>query len=84
MSIQEFSAKRKFWGSPELMEHLLPFLDTSTTKQLAEAHKLTRRILGNALNWNKLIKRTFPHSRYTTLDHYSEPDSTNMGWNLKG
>ena len=63
MSIQEFSAERKFWATPELVRTLLPFLDTSSTKQLAESHKLTRWILENSFNWNKLIKRTFPHGQ---------------------
>ena len=45
-----------------MVEHLLPFLDLASTKELAEAHKLTRQILGRALNWDKMIKRTFPAS----------------------
>ena len=75
MSIQEFSAERKFWATPELVRTLLPFLDTSSTKQLAESHKLTRWILENSFNWNKLIKRTFPQKRYY---HYSVPEPTNV------
>ena len=78
MSIQEVSAERKFWWTPELIENLLPFLDTSSTTNLAESHKLTRRILINALNWKKLIKRTFPQKRYTIMNHYSVPEPTNL------
>ena len=74
MSIQEVSAERKFWGTPELIENL-PFLDAFSTKNLAESHQLTRRILRNGLNWNKLIKRTFPQKRYY---HYSVPEPTNV------
>ena len=62
----------RFWGTPELIENLLPFLDPSGTQNLAECHKLTRLILRNGLNWNKLIKRTFPR---TSMKHYSVPDS---------
>ena len=71
MSLQEISAERKFWGTPELIENLLPFLDTSAAQNLAESHKLTRHILTNGLNWNKLIKRTFPEKQ---LNHYSVPE----------
>ena len=74
MSLQEISAERIFWGTAELIENLLPFLDTSSTQQLAESHKLTRRILRNSLSWNKLIERTFPHEQYTTMNHYSLPE----------
>ena len=74
MSLQEISAERRFWGTAELIENLLPFLDTSATNQLAESHKLTRRILRNSLSWNKLIERTFPHEQYTTMNHYSLPE----------
>ena len=58
----ECEAERKFWRLSELVENLLPFLDLTSTKELAEAHKLTRQILGRALNWDKMIKRTFPAS----------------------
>ena len=50
----------KFWETPELVEKLLPYLDLSTTKLLAESHKLTRKILKKAVNWNKLIQRILP------------------------
>ena len=50
----------KFWETPELVEKLLPYLDLSTTKLLAESHKLTRKILKKAFNWNKLIQRILP------------------------
>ena len=64
MSVDELSggvgAERMFWGTPELVEKLLPLLDLKPIKQLAVAHKLTRQILGKAFIWNKLIKRIFP------------------------
>ena len=57
--ISECEAERKVWRSPELVEHLLPFLDLASTKELAKAHQLTRQTLGRPLNWNKMMKRTF-------------------------
>ena len=52
---------------PELIEHLLPFLDLASTKELAGAHRRTRQILGTALNWDKMIKRTFPASENNNM-----------------
>ena len=57
--ISECEAERKVWRSPELVEHLLPFLDLASTKELAKAHQLTRQTLGRPLNWDKMMKRTF-------------------------
>ena len=61
--ISQCEAERRFWRRLELVEHLLPFLDLASTKELAGAHKLTRQILGRAINWNKVVKRTFPASK---------------------
>ena len=55
-----FPAEEKFWGSPELVEKVLLLLDLASIKELAEAHKLTRIILGGALFWDKLIKKVLP------------------------
>ena len=55
-----FPAEKKFWGSPELVEKVLLLLDLASIKELAEAHKLTRIILGGALFWDKLIKKALP------------------------
>lgn len=61
MSSSEDDAVQKFMATPELVEKLLlPFLDAGSTKHLAEAHGLTLEVLGKALSWDKLIKRTFP------------------------
>ena len=63
-------AEREFWGTPELVENLILYLDLASIKQLAESHKLTRKILGKTFTWNKLIKRIFPE--VTNIDlHYS-------------
>ena len=47
-----FPAEKKFWGSPELVEKVLLLLDLASIKEMAEAHKLTRIILGGALVWD--------------------------------
>ena len=44
-----------FWVTSELVEELLSYLDLTSIKHLAESHKVTRRILGNAFTWNRLI-----------------------------
>ena len=54
------AAVRQFWGTPELVEKLLPYLDLTSTKHLAEAQKLVRKILRKAFTWNKLIQRILP------------------------
>ena len=58
MSYSKDDAVQKFWATPELVEKLLlPFLDTGSTKHLAEAHGLTLEVLGKAFSWDKLVKR---------------------------
>ena len=54
------TAVRQFWETPELVEKLLLYLDLSSTKLLAEFHKLTRQMLRKAFIWKKLIQRTLP------------------------
>ena len=63
-----FNAGRKFWATPELVEKLVSYLDLASIKQLAESHKLTRKILGKSFIWNQLIKRNLPKA------HNIEPD----------
>ena len=58
--ISKDGAERKFWRSPELVETLLPFLDSVSTKRLTESHQLTLQLLGKPIIWGKLVKRTFP------------------------
>ena len=71
MSVEEgiggFDAEKKFWGTPELVEKLLFFLDLESIKQMAASHKLTRKILGKTFMWKQLIKRIFPR------DHNIDP-----------
>ena len=65
-----------FWGTPELVEKLLSYLDLTSIKHLAESesHEAIRRILGNAFTWNRLIKRVFPEDQMTN----------NWGWFISG
>ena len=53
-------AVRQFWETPDLVEKLLPYLDLTSTKLLAESHKLTRQMLRKAFIWKKLIQRMLP------------------------
>ena len=39
MSSKHFGAEKKFWGSPELIATVLPFLDLESTHQLAQAQR---------------------------------------------
>ena len=53
-------SERKFWGTPELVESLLPFLDPESVLNLAKCHDLTLNILQGSHNWRKLVKRSCP------------------------
>ena len=66
----EYFAVRKFRGTPELVEKLLPYLNLASIKQLAQFHRLTRNILKKAFVWNKLVKRTFPEDANLDADDY--------------
>ena len=52
------NAERSFWKTPELIERLLPFLDSRSTARLAQAHEKTLNILQGCVPWGKLIKRS--------------------------
>ena len=54
------TAVTEFWETSDLVETLLPFLDLTSTKMLAESHKLTRQMLRKAFIWRKLIQRMLP------------------------
>ena len=68
------SAERKFWGLPEMVEKLLPFLDPASTKELAEAHDLTLQMLGKADIWEKLIKRAFNNTTWAAKAYTAGDD----------
>ena len=78
MSLGEFDAEKKFWATPELVEKLHPLLDLASTKELAEAHQLTRQILGGVLAWNKLIKKTFPEDENINVDQEDLPKEDDL------
>ena len=60
MSSKSSEVERKFWGTPELVENLLPFLDPESVLNLAKCHDLTLNILQGSHNWKKLVKRSCP------------------------
>ena len=55
MSSQQSDAEKKFWGCPELVEHLLSFLDLRSTLHLAKEYQLSRKTLEDKHNWKKLV-----------------------------
>ena len=56
------AAMEKFWGTAELAEMPLSFLDAQDTLRLAQSRILNMKILQMPLVWNKLIRRTLPIS----------------------
>ena len=58
MSSQD--AVRKFWETTELIEHMLPYLDSKATMVLAQNHEKTLNILKGSVAWNKMIRRSCP------------------------
>ena len=60
MSSEENIAERKFWGTPELVEMILPFLDLTSILSLVHSKVMDRKILQGVTVWNKLIRRSFP------------------------
>ena len=62
------AAEWKFWETPELLEHLLPFLDLQTTLNLAKTHDLTRNIFKSSVSWNKLIRRNLLDDREVVIN----------------
>ena len=48
--------EKMFWGCPELLENLLPFLDPYSIICLAQAHEPVNGVLGKAV-CKKLIKQ---------------------------
>ena len=56
-------AEKKFWECPELVEHLLPFLDTLSLVNLALARRPILDIVLGKTMWNKLIKKIIYDNR---------------------
>ena len=66
-------AAKKFWGCPELMENLLPFLDTYSIICLAKAHKPVQDIVLGKTVWNKLIRQIcLANRRMSSMRYYPD------------
>ena len=53
-------AEELFWMTPELVEHLLSFLDPASILVLAKAHPSAKQVLQRGFNWTRMIKRSCP------------------------
>ena len=58
-------AEVMFWMTPELVEHLLSFLDPASILALAKTHPLTREVLQSGFNWTRFLKRSCPKQSFT-------------------
>ena len=58
-------AEVMFWMTPELVEHLLSFLDPASILALAKNHPLTREVLQRGLNWTRFLERSCPKQSFT-------------------
>ena len=58
-------AEVMFWMTPELVEHLLSFLDPASILALAKTHPLTREVLQRGLNWTRFLERSCPKQSFT-------------------
>ena len=78
-SVGQDNAGKKFWGNPDLVEKLLPYLDVFAIILLAESKiSCTIQILQkSSAVWTKLVRRTFPGNQ-TWSDH----PSTGRYWNF--
>ena len=56
-------AEVKFWWIPELVEHLLTFMDPASILNLAHSHSRVEQVLQSASVWTGLIKRVCPYDR---------------------
>jgi len=82
-SVDQDSAGKKFWGSLDLVEKLLPYLDVFTIILLAESKiSCTIQILQkSSAVWTKLARRTFP-GNHTWSDQWSDYSSSGRYWNF--
>ena len=71
-------AAKKFWGCPELMENLLPFLDTFSIICLAKAHKIVQDIVLGKTVWNKLIRQVLCANRRMPRGGCQQEDARRM------
>jgi len=52
-----FNSEKKFWGNPDLVLLLLPFMEVDTILALASLHPLTRDLLRRMFIWRQLLER---------------------------
>ena len=57
-----------FWGTPELVDSLLPFINSDAILDLAKCHDMTLDILQGSQNRMKLIKRSCPDPAWPFLE----------------
>ena len=62
MSCDGAAAAKKVFKTPDLVERLLPFLDTTSTVQLAQSEIscVVKLLKNNPALWKKIVERTFP------------------------
>ena len=62
MEVAAYWAKIMFWGTPELLEKMVPHLDSSSILSLTEVNtevcSLILKVLESESVWDELIKRT--------------------------
>ena len=56
--VKSCEAQRKFWGCPELVEMVLPSLDSNSILSLCQALPAVVKVVQGKTPWNKLIRRT--------------------------
>ena len=56
-------AEVKFWWIPELVEHLLTFMDPASILNLAHSHSRVEQVLQSVYVWTELIDRVCPYDR---------------------
>ena len=59
-------AEKRFWECPELVENLLPFLDTLSLVRLVKAHRPILDIVLGKTMWKKLIRKIIYDNRKTS------------------
>ena len=78
MSAEDGGAEEKFWGTPELVDMLFPFLDVASVLHLAQSNfssekdSLVLGVLQQALVWNKLIERSLTENPNDTREHQED------------
>ena len=63
MVVAEDWAKNMFWGKPDYLEKLVPYLDSSSILNLTEVNtevcSVILKVLESDSVWDNLIKRTY-------------------------